>query len=128
MKHWGMLLFLVGWVTALWFFSVRPLFNLEMRANAAESSLRFEIQRGQLLNDEISELRSKLTYEDGYRDAVIRAGAPENASTYKDGYEAALLVVGDATYAEGYHAAIKQFGFPARPNQAIAKVRKENDR
>jgi hypothetical protein len=126
MRNWTMLLFLVGWATALWFFSMRPLFNLEMRTSVAESSLRFEMQRGQLLNDEISELRSRPTYEDGYRDAVIRAGAPENASTYKDGYEAALLVVGDATYAEGYHAAIKQFGFPARPNQAIAKARKEN--
>ncbi len=127
MRHWGMLLFLVGWVTGLWFYSIRPLFNLEMQAKAAEASLRFEKQRAQLLDDEISELRSKPTYEEGYRDAVIRAGAPENASAYKDGYDAALIAVGDASYAEGYHAAIKQFGFPARPNQAIAKARKENN-
>ncbi len=125
MKSWGLTLFVVAWISCIWQFSVRPILNMEMRIKATEASLRFEKQRSQLLDDEIAELRSKPSYEEGYRDAVSRAGAPENASAYKDGYDAAILAVGDGGYADGYHAAIKQFGFPARPNQAMAKARKD---
>ena len=125
MKSWGLTLFVVVWISCIWQFSVRPILNMEMRIKATEASLRFEKQRSQLLDDEIAELRTKPSYEEGYRDAVIRAGAPENASAYKDGYDAAILAVGDGGYADGYHAAIKQFGFPARPNQAMAKARKD---
>ena len=48
------------------------------------------------------------TYEEGYRDALIRMGG-EAKGTYADGYAAATTLYRSANYADGYHAAIGQF-------------------
>lgn len=61
---------------------------------------------------------TKPSYEDGYKEALVRAGRPNNPGAYQDGYEAAIKVVGDGGYATGYHTAIKQFGY--QPNKSLA--------
>lgn len=60
----------------------------------------------------------KPTYEDGYKEALLRAGRPNGPGAYQDGYEAALKVVGDGSYSEGYHTAIRQFGYQPAKNVA----------
>jgi len=64
-----------------------------------------------ILKDEISQLESKPSYEEGFNDAIIRMGGPQNSGSYLDGWDAAIKVIGDSGYADGYHAAIKQFGY-----------------
>lgn len=77
-----------------------------------------------VLKDEIRSLEraadSKPSYEDGYKEALIRAGRPTNPGAYQDGYEAAMKIIDNGGYAEGYHAAIKQFGY--QPNKSVAFI------
>ena len=63
------------------------------------------------------EQNAKPSYEDGYKDALIKAGRPTAPGAYQDGYEAAMKIVGEGGYAEGYHAAIKQFNY--QPNKNV---------
>lgn len=75
-----------------------------------------ESERSKLLTDELNEIKyeslSKPTYNEGYRDAIIRMGTPTQPGSYRDGYYAAFTALGNASYADGYHAAIAQYGFP----------------
>jgi hypothetical protein len=75
-----------------------------------------ETQRSQLLYDELNEIKydylMKPTYNEGYRDAIIRMGTPNQPGSYRDGYYAAFLALGNSGYSDGYHAAIAQYGFP----------------
>lgn len=75
-----------------------------------------ETQRSQLLYDELNEIKydylMKPTYNEGYRDAIIRMGTPTQPGSYRDGYYAAFLALGNSGYSDGYHAAIAQYGFP----------------
>lgn len=86
---------ILGWGTGVWFLTIPPRQQMEYQNKALESRLEIEKQRSQLLNDELAEVRSRRTYEDGYRDALLKAENSDHA-------------VG---YTEGYHAAIKQFGY-----------------
>ena len=54
------------------------------------------------------------TYDDGYRDALLRSVA----GNYVDGYEAAKKVYGNGSYRDGYHNAIEQFSYFG-PNSPI---------
>lgn len=103
-KNTLVLVVALGWVTAVWYLTIPPRQQLSYRAQALEHSLEIEKQRCQLLNDELLEIRSRRTYEDGYRDALLKAENSDHASGYVD----------------GYHAAIRQFGHAA-PAPAIAK-------
>lgn len=85
--------------------------------------------RARLLQDDLYEISFKPTYQEGYRDAVIRAGTPTHSGAYKDGYYAAFLALGDSNYADGYHAAILQFGYPKTDvPPSSAKVAAERER
>ena len=88
-----------------------------------------EASRSRLLQDDLYEISSKPTYQEGYRDAVIRAGTPTHSGAYRDGYYAAFLALGDTSYADGYHAAILQFGYPKTDvPPSSAKVAAERER
>jgi hypothetical protein len=78
------------------------------RLNLVNSILSMERN---ILKDEISQLENKPTYEEGFEDAILRMGGPQNPGSYQDGWDAAIKVIGDSGYADGYHAAIKQFGY-----------------
>ena len=64
-----------------------------------------------MLMGEINILEAKPNYNDGYRDAIIKMGGPQSPGSYQDGWDAAVRVLGDKSYSEGYHNAIKQFGY-----------------
>lgn len=69
-----------------------------------------------ILRDELQEHRYKPSYDDGYRDAIIKMGTPSIPGSYTDGFMAAAKVYQNSSYAEGYHNAIKQFGYHEIPN------------
>ena len=69
-----------------------------------------------ILRDELNEIRYKPDYESGYRDAVIKMGTPTSPGAYTDGFTAAAKIYQNSSYAEGYHNAIKQFGYNEIPN------------
>lgn len=62
-----------------------------------------------ILDQTIREFDNKATYEDGYRDALIRIG--RGTGSYADGYDAAVMTIGKGSYVDGYHNAIQQFGY-----------------
>lgn len=69
-----------------------------------------------ILKDEIYQkeraLADRPTYEQGYKDALVRVGGPQAPGAYQDGWDDALKIYGTENgYADGYHAAIKQFGY-----------------
>lgn len=65
-----------------------------------------------ILKEEITELLAKPTYEQGYKTALIRVGGPQSPGAYQDGWDdAAKIFNNETTYADGYHAAIEQFGY-----------------
>lgn len=64
-----------------------------------------------ILTNEIRSLEISPSYDDGYRDAIIKMGGPQSAGSYQDGWTAAVKVLASNTYAEGYHTAVKQFGY-----------------
>ena len=82
-----------------------------------------------ILKDEIREKEQKPTYEQGYKDAFIRIGGPQNPGAYQDGWDDAMTVVGEGGYANGYHAAIQQFGYQkpdtSRYLIALSEIREE---
>lgn len=69
-----------------------------------------------ILRDELQEQRYKPSYDDGYRDAIVRMGTPSTPGAYTDGFMAAAKIYQNSSYAEGYHNAIKQFGYHEIPN------------
>lgn len=69
-----------------------------------------------LLKDDIYAERSKPTYENGYRDAILRAGSPTGSGSYRDGWESCSKLYADGSWASGYHAALEQFGWKNESN------------
>ena len=69
-----------------------------------------------ILKDEIYQkeraLAERPTYEQGYKDALVRVGGPQSPGAYQDGWDDAMKIyASENSYADGYHAAIKQFGY-----------------
>jgi|APGre2960657404_1045060.scaffolds.fasta_scaffold32638_2 hypothetical protein len=110
-------LLVVGWGALIWGASIHG--KAESEHRILQESLMIERGRSALLQDEIGELSRRPTYEQGYRDAIIRAGTPEAPGNYKDGYYAGFLSVADAGYADGYHAALEQFGHKENPRAKL---------
>jgi len=82
-----------------------------------------------ILKDEISELASKPTYDQGYKDALIRIGGPQVPGAYQDGWDDAQKLCGaENNYADGYHAAIQQFGYTKTTTMARWLVPEPKDK
>lgn len=64
-----------------------------------------------ILKEDISDLEKKPTYDQGFKDALIRVGGPQSDGLYRDGWDDASKFFCDASYSEGYHNAIQQFGY-----------------
>lgn len=64
-----------------------------------------------MLIGEINLIERQPNYNDGYRDAIIKMGGPQGPGSFQDGWDAAVRVIGDASYTNGYHTAVKQFGY-----------------
>jgi hypothetical protein len=70
------------------------------------------IAEHRILKDEIASLDRRPTYDEGYKNALIRIGGPQTPGAYQDGWDDCMKVIGqDSNYADGYHAAIQQFGY-----------------
>lgn len=70
-----------------------------------------------MLLGEINIIQRQPNYNDGYRDAIIKMGGPQGPGSFKDGWDAAIKVLGDGSYTSGYHTAIKQFGYTKEGNK-----------
>lgn len=80
------------------------------------------IAENRILKEEISSLERKPTYEEGSRDSILKMGGPQIPGAYRDGWDAAILTFDTNGYADGYHAAIRQFGYAkTNPRWLIAE-------
>jgi hypothetical protein len=64
-----------------------------------------------LLKDDVAFYEKKPTYEEGVKDTLIRLGGPDKKGDYQDGWNDATKILGDGSYATGYHNCIQQFGY-----------------
>lgn len=74
-----------------------------------------------LLQQELATERSKPSFEEGFRSCVLHMGGAQQTGSYKDGWDAAVAMLNNQTYADGYHAAIEQFGFQAQGKLIVPK-------
>lgn len=74
------------------------------------------IAENRILKEELSSLEKKPTYEDGCRDTIIKIGGPQAPNSYRDGWDDAIKTLDTRNYADGYHAAIQQFGYAKTTN------------
>ena len=74
------------------------------------------IAENRILKEEISSLERKPTYEDGCRDTIIKIGGPQTPGAYRDGWDDAIKTLDTRNYADGYHAAVQQFGYMKTTN------------
>lgn len=69
-------------------------------------------KQNKLLDEQIRDMEWRLpkqqTYEDGYNQALLRMAS--GGAAFADGFEAAKKKYQNASYADGYHNAIGQFG------------------
>lgn len=80
------------------------------------------IAENRILKEEVSSLERKPTYEEGCRDTILKIGGPQTPGAYRDGWDAAILTLDTKSYADGYHAAISQFGYAkTNPRWLIAE-------
>ena len=120
-------LVLVGVIIALGVF----IYNAKQENQRLQLLTIINQAENRVLKSEIHSLEraaeTRPTYEDGYKEALLRAGRPNYPGAYQDGYEAALKVVGDGSYSEGYHTAIRQFGYQPAKNVAflVDELKKE---
>lgn len=82
-------------------------YNQELKLKNVLSEAECRVLAGEVRQMEHTASTAQ-TYEEGYRDAIIRMGG-EAKGTYTDGYAAATTLYRSANYADGYHAAIDQF-------------------
>jgi len=117
--------------------SLGTAYRIENENDRLESRTMIEDERTRLLTDQLKDVEGKLreaefqltirpTYENGYRDALVRS----ESGSFTDGYAAAKLVFNNATYVDGYHNAIEQFGYGWLTEEDKATIRKltSNDR
>jgi hypothetical protein len=87
---------------------------LNQKLILAENKIFLSDKSNQLLEEEVNDLQYSIstakTYEEGYRDALVRLNNPK-MGTFDEGYEAAKTVYGKGAYTDGYHAAIEQLSY-----------------
>lgn len=115
LKTFGILTFWV--VVSLGTLSVY--YNLKQENQKLQLLTIINQAENRVLKAEIHSLEGKPSYEEGYKEALLKAGRPNSPGAYQDGYEAALKIIGDGGYVEGYHTAIKQFGYQPAKNVAF---------
>lgn len=89
--------------------------NDERRVLLADE-LRIQQEQIEDLARQVVEAKQNPSYQDGYRDAIVRIGGPQTPGAYQDGWDDALKTVNYEGYADGYHTAIKQFGYAKTSN------------
>lgn len=110
-------------VTALFFAVVASYMGHILINESNRFALMTDIYRAEnrILKDELYTERNKPTYENGFRDAIVRGGTPTGTGSYRDGFEAAQKFYGDGSWSGGYHTAIEQFGW----KEDLANLKKD---
>jgi hypothetical protein len=93
----------------------------ELKTNLTEQEIRLLQQELATERAKNAELMTQPKYEDGFRDALLRRGGPQNPGSYQDGYEAAVKLMNNRSYADGYHNAIQQFGYQTKGEEVVPK-------
>lgn len=82
-------------------------YNQELKLKCVLSDAHCQVLQGEVRQMEHTASTAQ-TYDEGYRDALIRMGG-DAKGTYADGYAAAVMLYKGKSYTEGYHNAIGQF-------------------
>lgn len=69
-----------------------------------------------LLQQELSDLRFKPTYDDGVYHTLVKIGQPNSDNAFADGWNCARRVYENEDSASAYHRAISQFGIQIQEN------------
>lgn len=88
--------------------------KLSFETERIKTVLAIEAKQNVLLQNLCRDYEYKIsitkTYDDGYRDALVKMSNPTSGN-FQEGFEAAKLVYGSGSYTEGYHNAVAQFGY-----------------
>jgi hypothetical protein len=82
-------------------------YNQELKLKCVLSDAECRVLQGEVRQMEYKASTTQ-TYDEGYRDALIRMGGDAKGS-YADGYAAAEKLYKGQSYTDGYHNAIGQF-------------------
>lgn len=86
------------------------------RSRLLADELRIQQEQIEDLARQVVDAKQKPSYESGYKDAIVRMGGPQTPGAYQDGWDDALKTMNYEGYADGYHTAIKQFGYSKTSN------------
>lgn len=96
--------------------------------DSARGRLEFETSiyeaENRILEQEVRELENKPTYEDGYKDAIVRSSGSWGGD-YQAGFRDAYKLLDGKSYADGYHEAIAQFSYQTNGKELVPKPTKE---
>lgn len=97
----------------------------EFKANLSETEIRLLQQELALERSKLAEERMKPCFDDGYRSCILHMGGAQQTGSYKDGFDAAVKMLENRNYADGYHAAIEQFGYQSKGKEIVPKPEPE---
>lgn len=98
----------------------------ELKTNLTEQEIRLLQQELATARHELIEEKTKPSYDDGYRACILGMGGAQQTGSYKDGYDAAVKMLNNRGYADGYHNAIEQFGYQTTGKQIVPKPEPES--
>jgi hypothetical protein len=97
------------------------------QANARlEFSITLFESETRILEQEIREKDNCPSYDDGYRDAIIRS-CGDWGGDYQAGWRDACKTLDWKNYSDGYHMAIAQFGYQSTNKEIVPKNKHTND-
>lgn len=93
-------------------------------ANQENDRMAFSISLYQseirILEQEIREKTNCPTYDDGYKDAILRS-CGNWGGDYQAGWRDAYKLLDGRSYSDGYHACLEQFHFNAHGREIVPK-------
>jgi Fe-S cluster biosynthesis and repair protein YggX len=98
----------------------------ELKTNLTEQEIRLLQQELATARHELLEEKTKPSYDDGYRACILSMGGAQQNGSYKDGWDAAVKMLNNRSYADGYHNAIEQFGYQTQGKQIVPKNEPES--
>lgn len=86
-------------------------YRQSLQNDALRTIVKLSNEEIRILTYELNEEKNKPSYEQGYKDALIKTGGPSNTGLYQEGWDDAQKIYLQAGYVDGYHNAIQQFGY-----------------
>lgn len=89
--------------------------GITYRTSLQNDALRTIVRLGddeiRILTYELKEEKSKPTFDDGYKTALIKSGGPNQGGQYQEGWDDAQKIFLNEGYQTGYHNCLTQFGY-----------------